>query len=97
MKRLLLSLTIAAGSMFATQAAQAGPIRDFLARPSTQGVVITQQYHGRTYSRYTYPGYAPGGPTSAERIPGWMKFGYPTNDYPTSRNYGGPGYTGLGF
>lgn len=97
MKRGLVSLALIAGTLFVAQRAQAGPIRDFLARPSTQGVVLTQQYQGRTYARYTYPGYAPGNASSVERMPGWIRFGYPTNDYPTSRNYGGPGYTGLGF
>ena len=94
MKRRIFSLAILAGTLLVAQAAEAGPIRDFLAKPSTQGVVVTQQWNGRTYTRYTYKGYAPGSAAS-NPVPGWIKFGYPGENYPTSRNYGGPGYVGF--
>lgn len=84
------SLAVVASMLVSVPAAQAGPIQDFLCRPSQAGVVVTQHWHGQTRTQYTYPG-----KTSGFQAPGWIKFGYPGENYPTSRNYGGPGYVGF--
>jgi hypothetical protein len=90
MQRRIASLLLLT-ALFATQSANGGEtLAEFFHRPSSQGVVVTEQYKGHVKQRFTYPGY-----TARFQPPGWIRFGYPGENYPTSRNFGGPGYVGF--
>ncbi len=90
MLRRTISLFLLTALLAKGNTSQAETIAEFFHRPSSQGVVVTEQYRGQVKQRFTYPGY-----TARFQAPGWIKFGYPGENYPTSRNFGGPGYVGF--
>jgi hypothetical protein len=90
MQRRIVSLLLLTTLLATVSVARAETLAEFFHRPSSQGVVVTEQYRGQVKQRFTYPGY-----TARFQPPGWIRFGYPGENYPTSRNFGGPGYVGF--
>jgi hypothetical protein len=94
MNRRTVLLLVLVGLSWTGSFAQAGPLADMFHRPrNSAAVTVTSQYSdGSTKTRLTYPGYTY---KSTMKPPGWILYGYPGTNFPTSRNFNdGNGFNG---